>query len=164
MAFSRRSSLGSARGAFGKSGGGLSARVTVIGVPQAIAKLRLVGSVAGRGAGLIVRNSAFGVRDTARATVHSSGNPYSGDYAYTDNLRDGIQVSGKGGRAGGLGVYTQIVTASSRAGGSDREYAHFEEEGTSVAPAHPYLRPALNAQVPKAAAELNVLARTLERL
>lgn len=158
------SSLGSARGIFGKHGGVLSARVKILGVPEAIAKLRLVGSVAGRGAGLIVRNSAYDVRDQARENVHSSSNPYSGDYDYTDNLKSGIQVSGKGGRAGGLGTYTQVVTASSRAGGADREYASFEEQGTSKAPAHPYLRPALYSEVPKTAAALKGLAATLERL
>jgi HK97 gp10 family phage protein len=160
MAFSRVSPLGSVRGSFGNS----TATIKVIGVPQAIAKLKLVGSVAGREVGFVVRSSAVGVVDKARANVHSSSNIYSEDYAYTDNLKYGIQVTATGGRAGGLGVYTQAVSASSRAGGADREYAQFEEEGTSDTPAHPYLRPALNQQVPETAALLKVMAATLERL
>lgn len=164
MAKISRSPLGSTRGIFGTHAAVGSARVTVLGVKEAIAKLKLVGSVAGREVGLVVRNSAYDVRDQARTNVHSSSNPYSGEYKYTDHLKNGIEVSGKGGRAGGLGSYTQIVTASSRAGGAEKEYAMFEEQGTSSAPAHPYLRPALYAEVPKTVAKLKVLAATLERL
>lgn len=157
---SRISPLGTVRGVTG----GNQAFIKVYGVPEAIAKLKLVGSVAGREVGLIVRNSAIGVVDKARANVHSSSNVYNSDYAYTDSLYNGIQVTAEGGRAGGLGSYTQAVSASSRAGGADREYAQFEEEGTSDTPAHPYLRPALSQQVPETAALLKVMAATLERL
>ena len=162
----RRSSLGTVRGATGQTGARLRGRVQVLGVPQAIRKLRLVGSVAGRTAGLIVRQSGFGIRDTAKEIVHSKTNPWEGaeDYEYTSNLKDGIELTGLGGRAGVLGAYTQLVTASSRAGGSDREYAAFEELGTSQAPAHPYLRPAVQRQVPKTQAMLGALASRLERL
>lgn len=153
-------------GGFGRRGVGTTARVQVLGVPEAIRKLGLVGSVAGRETGLIVLRSAFQVRDQARENVHSSQNPYGGsdsDYRYSNDLLNGIQVEA-GGRAGGLGTYVQMVSASSRAGGSDREYAAFEEQGTSKAPAHPYLRPAINAQVPKTVVMLHVLAARLQRL
>lgn len=163
-------SLGKFTSGIGVSGlkrGRQTGRVQILGVPEAIRKLHLVGAVAGRDVGLIVRTSAFQVRDRAREIVHSPSNPYGDrkeDYDYTGNLRDGIEVSGVGGRAGGLGAYTQSVSASSRAGGSDREYAAYEELGTSRNPAHPYLRPAMAAQPAKTAVMLKALAMRLQRL
>lgn len=137
--------------------------VKIVGVPQAIAKLRLLGSVAARDTGLIVFRAAQRTKTRAQEIVHSSGNPYSTDYAYTNALRDGIKLAA-GGRAGGLGSYTQMVTASSTDGGADREYAAFEEFGTYKAPAHPYLQPAAAEQGAVMAAELRALAYRLERL
>jgi hypothetical protein len=161
MAYIRASSLGSVGLTMP---GQTTAVLRVEGVPAAIAKLRLVGAIAGREVGLVVRHSAVDIVDRAREIVHSSSNPWKSDYQYTDALKNGIQLTGEGGRAGGLGTYTQSVTASSRAGGSDREYAQYEENGTSRAPAHPYLRPAANEQVPKTVVMLKALALQLERI
>lgn len=144
---------------------GIRAGMRLIGVPAAIRKLKLVGSVAGRDLGLIVLRSAYSIRDEAREIVHSRTNPWGGasePYQYTDNLKNGIQVE-RGGRAG-LGVYTQMVSASSRAGGADREYASFEEEGTSKAPAHPYLAPAAKRQYPRTLTMVKALGLKIERL
>lgn len=168
MALIRRSALGSVHG-IAPTKSLMRAQVKVVGTTEAIRKLGLVGSVAGRDAGLIVLHSAYDIRNRAREIVHSKSNPWSGSegYEYTDNLKSGINVTrgpGGGGRAGALGSYTQQVTASSKDGGSDREYAAYEEFGTKKAPAHPYLRPATSQQVPLTVAALNVLARKLERL
>ena len=161
ISFGRLTSASFARGA--RTG----AVIQIHGVPEAIRKMGLVGAVAGRELGLVVRRSAFDVRDTARELVHSPSNPWEGrsdDYELTGHLQRGIEVSSQGGRAGALGTYTQSVSASSRAGGSDREYAAFEELGTSQNPAHPYLRPAVSPQTKKTILMLKGVASTLKRL
>lgn len=136
------------RRTFGTSGAGAFGTVQVLGVPAAIAKFKLVGSVAGRETGLIVYRSAFETAALARSTVH----------VVSGHLQRGIQ-------AVKLGTYSWAVSASSVDGGADKEYAAYEEFGWSGLPGgHPYLRPAFAVQQGAVRVKLELLARRLEAL
>jgi HK97 gp10 family phage protein len=147
---SKFGSVSSTRGVTGLKGGQVFGNFQVLGVPEAIRKFQLVGSVAGRESGLIAFRGAKRVEAEAKQNVHSSTNTYAEDYEYTDALRDSIKATK-------FGPYDWEVA-------SYVKYAAYEELGTSKNPAHPFLRPALYAEVPKAQAELHILARTLESL
>jgi hypothetical protein len=147
---------------YSRSGtGGISTNVKVIGVPNAIRKLKLVGSVAGRDTGYIIYTTALGIQELAQDIVHSPSHPGPAGPG-EGHLQKGI-------RAIKVGKYDWIVTASSVEGGADDEYAGYEEFGATTkggAPygGHPYMRPAAAAALPNARLKLAALARKLERL
>lgn len=146
----RNTSIGSVKATRFGMGGGYGTTFQVLGIPEAIAKLQLAGSIAGREGGLIAYQAAHRVEAEAKETVHSSSNQYDPEYDYTDQLRDSIQVSK-------IGLYSYAITASS-------DHAMYEEFGTSHSPAHPFLQPALYGRVGEAQAALVGLAAQLEAL
>lgn len=147
---------------FSTSGSGsLRGGIKVLGVPQAIRKLKLVGSVAGRDTGYIVYSTAQAIERLAQEIVHSPSHPGPAGPG-EGHLQQGI-------KAHKVGLYDWAVTASSKDGGADDEYAGYEEFGAHTqdgAPygGHPYLRPAFAASVPRAKVKLKALALKLERL
>lgn len=128
---------------------GLSTTVKIYGVRVALAKLRLVGQIAYRDMGLITYRGAKAVERKAKENIHPHRN--------SGNLEEGI-------RASKIGPYDWRVTASSRDGGSDREYAAHVEYGTRFMSAIPYMRPAVDQARPETQLMLSVLAAKLERL
>ena len=134
--------------------------VTVKGAKQVISKFRKISQVAARDLGFAVFASAQSIEKKAKRTVHSSHNPWPGrekNRPQSDHLYNGIE-------AVKLGVYNWVVTASSIRGGADKEYAHFEEEGTSKAPAHPYMRPSVPAGFLSAMNSLRAIKVRIESL
>lgn len=121
--------------------------VKVFGVKEAIAKFRRIGQLAARDLGVTTYQTAQHVQQIARQRV-----PY-----VTGALHDGIEIA-KG------GVYNWTVTASSVAGGADREYAAYVEYGTWKMGAQPYLRPAVNEGRQFAQARLAALGARMSLL
>ena len=131
-------------------GGGLTSNIQILGVPEAIAKLQLVASYTALQTGAITLRSAQRIESQAKQNVHSSSNPYDGEYDYTDDLRNSIGI-------GKSGLYSWEIFA-------DSDHAAFEELGTYRTPAHPFLRPALYSEIPVAQGELVRLAKEIEAL
>lgn len=121
--------------------------VKVFGVKEAIAKFRRVGQLAARDLGVTTYQTAQHVQQVARGLV-----PY-----VTGALHDGIEIA-KG------GVYNWTVTASSVAGGAEREYAAYVEYGTWKMGAQPYLRPAVSQGRTYAQARMAALAAKISVL
>jgi HK97 gp10 family phage protein len=152
MAFTRSrtasSSLGKYSSKFGNTrGASLSGGITVIGVPQAIAKIQAVQQIVFRDAGLIPYRAAQAVQQQARAIV-----PVKEGW-----LRNGIVIEKQG-------PYTYAISASSVAGGADKEYAAHVEFGTYKMSAQPYMQPAIDAARGPARAALAALAAKVQAL
>lgn len=147
MAKSMRTPLGSVRAA-GEGGGYGSSWVdiSVVGVREAIAKLGRVSQLVYMRTGNVVYNTAQMAEKLAKEYVHSRENPWSDDYAYTNFLKDSIDIEKNG-------PYDWAVYAGA-------EYAEFEE----YSPGHEFLRPAAYAALPWAQAQLHVLAREIEMI
>lgn len=135
------------RGVTGGKLGVAFASVTVLGVKEAIAKLRLAGSVTALGVGKMTMDTAKRIATRMKQEVPV----VSGD------LQRGISYTKRG-------LYDWEVTASSVAGGSDREYASYVEYGTYKMAPRPYMRPALSEGRQGLLEGLRNLAVTVERL
>jgi HK97 gp10 family phage protein len=149
--FTGRTRIGTAAVRTKKVGGVVGSGITVQGVPQAIRKMQLVGTVANRGVGAITRETAKIVWQRARARVPVE----------SGNLKSGIIVTK-------TGLNTWAVLASSRLGNkpakNSREYAQFVEYGSSGRPTQPFMRPAATEGGRYITPQLRALAATLERL
>lgn len=134
------------------SGFGISANVRVVGIPQLLAKLRLVGSVARLELGLMNAGAAQMMFRLAQAYCP----------VRTGNLRSGIKV-------GKLGSYSWQVSAASTDGGvggkNNKEYAAFVENGWS---GHPqgafFMRRAWDETSVVARSDLQIIARKIQSL
>ena len=135
-------------------GGGVISGVTIVGIPQLLAKLGLVSKVARLELGLLTRGAAFHMYELALQNVPE----------ITGNLKSGIAIE-KG------GPYAWAVSASSQAGSdpagigkNNKEYAGFVEFGTSkMAPRH-FMTNAYRATTPIVASDLQIIAAKLMRL
>lgn len=140
------------RGGVSVGGGGATVgRITVLGVPEAIAKLTGVGKIARISLGVITRESAQHMAERAKANIHSvSGNLASGTYATQ------------------LGPYTWQVVSSSMegdiAGKNDYEYADFVEFGTSKMEPRAYMTRAYEETRPETLAAVVALAAAIEAI
>lgn len=134
-----------------KRGNGVTSGVKVIGVPQALAKLKGVESVVRLDLGLLMLGAAKHMEERAK------------EYApvITGNLRSGIQSKK-------IGSYTYEVTASTEEGEIQSknyyEYADFVEFGTAHMEGRFFMTRAFQEVKPLVALELVGIARKLERL
>lgn len=130
---------------------GSRAGVRVLGLPEAVAKLRGVDSVVRLELGLTMARAAKFMQATAQSLA-----PYE-----TGNLKSGIKTNK-------MGPYEHDVTASSLDGTNDekngKEYAGFVENGTSVMEGSYFMTRAFDHTVPIVQAEIYALARKIELL
>ncbi len=144
-------------GPFGKAGGsgGVRANVRVIGIPQALAKLKGIDSVVRLDLGLLMAGAA--------AFVERKGTEYAPED--TGNLKSGI-------KANKLASYTYEVIASTEEGGVSSknwyEYAPFQEFGYTAngrhMPGRFFMTRAFEDVKPLVAVELEGIARKISRL
>jgi len=127
--------------------GAVFIRVKVEGTSALTAKLGLVGNVVRLGVGYATYNMARTIKSTARAVVP----------VVKGDLQRGIEATK-------LGVYDWVVTASSIAGGADREYAPYVEHGTYKMAARPFMAPGVEAGRRAALENLAAVAASIERL
>lgn len=131
--------------------GGVGAGYTVLGIPQAIAKLTGVDSVVRLTLGQIMAGAAIHLEAEAKGLVP----------VITGNLRSGIHRVK-------TGSYSHEVTASSLAGTNadknGKEYAGFVENGTSVMAGRFFMEQAFQNTLPLVQAEIVALAKTIEAL
>lgn len=128
--------------------GGVAAGVTIVGIPECIAKLQGVDAVVRLNLGAAVAGMAIRMEADAKANVPV----VSGD------LQRGIQMAK-------VGPYGYEVTASSLDGGADKEYAGFVEFGWSghPEPEH-FMLKAYQSAREGLAADLAILAKAIEAL
>lgn len=129
----------------------VTGQITVLGLPQAIAKLVGVGRIARISLGVITRESAEHMRDRAKDNIHNvTGNLASGTYA--------TQV----------GPYQWEVVSSSMEGDvegkNDKEYSHFVEFGTSKMEPRAYMTLAFEETLPETLVAVKALAAAIEAL
>jgi len=142
-------------GVLGKTGGSgaITAKVRILGVTQALAKLRGVDSVARLNLGLMMKGAAEFIEKRAKENL--------APHHVTGNLESGIKTQK-------VASYSYNVTASSRDGDvQDKnwyEYAPFVEEGTSHMPGVHFMARAYEDVKPLVAVELKAMASKLERL
>lgn len=131
--------------------GAVGSHVTVVGLPQALAKLTGVDAAARLELGLLMKGAAEFVEKRAKEYVPVE----------TGNLRSGIKATKSA-------SYTYDVTASSKDGEvtdkAEKEYAGFVEFGTSNMEGRFFMTQAFNDVKPLVANELQGIARTLGRL
>lgn len=128
--------------------------VEILGWPKLNRAMRAVPAIAKRGLVSLVRDSANAIEDRAMQLVH---------------IRRGDLARAIG--QSGSGINRKVGIAKSdvpeRGGSSSHRhpavYAHFEEYGTDHSPAHPFMRPAADAEEPRFMARVNALADQLER-
>ena len=143
-----RAKISSTRGVMGGAG------VTVLGVPELIARLNRINIVARIHTGyLITQAAAFLAIDAIeRAPIR------------TGNLKTAI----KPGKAGSYDWYVLAdTTTGSDPGGEGKnayEYAGYVEWGTTRMSPRPFMAPAVADTIPVLHAALEALARDLERL
>jgi HK97 gp10 family phage protein len=125
--------------------------VQVLGLPAAIAKLRLIGGATSRRLGYILYATAQRVESVAKEKVPVE----------SGNLESGISTTK-------LGIYDWVVVAASTAGNIEgkntKEYAAFVEYGTSKMAAEPFMRPAAAKGREYLVSNVRLLATALERL
>lgn len=135
----------------GGGSGAIRSQVRILGIPQAIAKLRGVDSVVRLDLGLIMKGAAEFVEKRAKGYVPK----------ITHNLESGIKTRK-------VASYSYDVTASSRDGDKTSknwyEYAPFVEKGTSHMAGRFFMARAYEDVKPVVNAELAVLANKLTRL
>lgn len=126
-----------------------------MGVPETIAKLNLVGKMAGLRLGHLTWDAAKLMYKTAQAEVP----------VVTGNLKSGIKLA-----KNPAAKYDWIVSASSAAGNipekndPDREYANFVEFGTDKMVGRFFMGQAATVAEIYIRTRLPILARELERL
>lgn len=125
--------------------------VKIIGIPEAVAKLRGVDSVVRLNLGQL----------TAAMAIHMEAEAKDLVPVITGNLRSGISTRR-------VGPYSHEVTASSLAGEvpekNGKEYANFVNNGTSKMAPRRFMETAAARTRPLANAELLLLARKIEHL
>jgi HK97 gp10 family phage protein len=136
------------------AGGGVSSGVTIVGIPQLLAKLAAVQNVARLELGLLTRGAAFHMFELAQQKV-----PF-----VTGNLKSGITIE-KG------GPYAWSVSASSQAGSdpagvgkNQKEYAGYVEFGSSHNIPRFFMTEAYRETQPIVASDLQIIAAKLMRL
>jgi len=136
------------------SGGGVSSGVTIVGIPQLLAKLGLVQKVARLELGLLARGAAFHMFQLAQQKVP----------VITGNLKSGIAIE-KG------GPYAWSVSASSQAGSdpagtgkNQKEYAGLVEFGSSHNVPRFFMTESYRETQPIVASDLQLIAAKLMRL
>jgi HK97 gp10 family phage protein len=131
--------------------GSVGSRVRIIGIPEAKIKLGLVSKVARLELGLLAAGAANRMMTLAKFYCPE----------ITGNLKSSIKLLK-------LGSYTYQITAASREGNNpeknNKEYAGFVEFGTSKMAPRFFMRQAYQETVPVVIADLNFIARKLERL
>lgn len=139
------------QGAVVQSGAGVAASYTVLGIPQAIAKLTGVAAYTRLQLGNIMAGAAIHLEAAAKAHVP----------VVTGNLQQGIHRVK-------TGSYSHEVIASSMAGGvaekNDKEYAGFVENGTSAMAGRFFMQAAYSETLPLVRAEVLALAKSIEKL
>lgn len=144
--------MASLRGGVGVSSqGAVTGRMTVLGLPQAIAKLTGVGRLARISLGVITREAAQHMAERAKANIHNvTGNLGSGTYA--------TQV----------GPYLWEVVSSSMegtvGGKNEKEYSRFVEYGTSRMEPRAYMTRAFEDTRPEAFVAIKALAAAIQAL
>lgn len=127
--------------------------IKVVGVPQLIAKLRLVGQVAYRETGAAAFETAQLTKAKAKEYVHSSRNPWperQDSRPYTDDLYESIDYYKEG-------AYSWTIAATDIA-------AEFEEFGAAHNEPHPFLGPAAQDARKLLVAKLIQLKMEIEHL
>jgi len=135
------------------SAAGVASKVRVLGLPQALAKLKGVDSVVRLDLGLAMKGAAEFMERKAKENL--------APHRVTGNLEQGIKTQK-------VASYSYNVTASSMDGSVAEknwyEYADFVEEGTSFMEGVHFMRDAYEDVKPLIAIELQAIARKLERL
>jgi HK97 gp10 family phage protein len=129
---------------------GVGGGVRVLGVPEAIAKLRGVDSVVRLRLGAMMAGAAIHLQAAAKGNIHN----------VSGNLGEGVQVQK-------LASYTWDVSASSLQGSvpykNSKEYAPFVEFGTSKMEPRFFFSRAVDQTIPLVEAELQLLAAQISR-
>ena len=133
------------------TGGSVRGTMRVYGVKEAIARMKLVGRVAGLETGGLVYRKAQRTRTLAQEYCP----------VITGNLKTGIKISK-------ISLYGWAVTASSMDGDNaeknKKEYAAYPEFGSSHNEPKFYMTRAFNDEVSTLRAELRGLAKSLEMI